>query len=103
MSNLKKPSKEFEEAVIDLGSILIDCQLCGRNHFGSDEQALIDYIGKEEYNALLKNAKENPDKYVQHDTEMVSWGNIDGNRLLLVANAINWLNMRRLSGIIDIL
>jgi len=82
-NNSQKPSKEFEEAIIHSGSILIDCHLCGRTHFGDNEDALIEDLGEKEYKELLKDSKKNPDKYVQHDTEMVSWGNVNGKQAVL--------------------
>jgi hypothetical protein len=79
----KEPSKEFEEAILHSASILVDCQLCGRTHFGSDEGALIDDLGEKEYKALLGNSEKNPDKYIQHDSDMVSWGNINGKQAVI--------------------
>jgi len=55
--NLQKPSREFEEAIIHSGSIIIDCQLCGRIHFGDNENALIEDLGEKEYKELLKNSE----------------------------------------------
>ena len=81
--NLQKPSREFEEAIIHSGSIIIDCQLCGRIHFGDNENALIEDLGEKEYKELLKNSEKNPDNYVQHDAETVSWGDIDGKQAVI--------------------
>lgn len=82
-SKLARPSKEFEEAVIHSGSILIDCQLCGRTHFGSDEGTLIENLGEKEYKKLLKDSEKDPNKYVQHDAETVSWGDINGKQAVI--------------------
>lgn len=82
-NKLAKPSKEFEEAVIHSGSILIDCQLCGRTHFGNDEGALIEKLGEKEYKKLLKDSEKDPNKYVQHDGDMVSWGDINGKQAVI--------------------
>jgi hypothetical protein len=81
--SLSPPSREFEFAITHSGSIIINCQLCGRIHFGSDENALINDLGEEEYKKLLRDSEKNPDNYVQHDTEMVSWGDIDGKQAVI--------------------
>ena len=81
--NLQKPSREFEEAVIHSGSILIDCQLCGRTHYGSNEDALIEDLSEKEYKRLLIDSEKNPDRYVQHDAETISWGDINGKQAVI--------------------
>jgi hypothetical protein len=82
-SKLTIPSKEFEKSVIHSGSVIVDCQLCGRIHFGNNKGVLIEDLGKKEYKRLLKDSEKNSDKYVQHDAEMVSWGDIDGKQAVI--------------------
>lgn len=81
---LPEPSEEFKLAVRHAGSISVDCELCGRIHFGNDENALEESYGKGYYQKLLRNNKKDPDKYVYHaDEDMVPWGRIDGKQAVI--------------------
>lgn len=74
-----KISDEFADAVCDSGSIVIDCELCGRTHF-NDETGSFE---EGEYEELCKNAEKEPDKYVQYRDESVHWGRIDGRQAVI--------------------
>lgn len=70
-----KPSDDFMRAVCHCGSSHINCGFCDRVHFSSGEG----YDWKEgELEDLLKKAEINPDKYVNHGDESVSFGELDG-------------------------
>jgi len=86
MSNLrklKKPSEEFETAITHAGSIMINCQLCGRTHLGNDETAIEQSLGTKEYKSLQKEIKENPKGYILREEEMVPWGMIGGKQAVI--------------------
>ena len=81
---LPEPSEEFKLTIRHAGSISIDCDLCGRTHFGNDEYALEEDLGKRGYQKLMKQHKRHPDKYVYHpDEDMVPWGNINGKQAVI--------------------
>jgi hypothetical protein len=85
--NLQPPSEEFIQSIIHSGSIDVDCELCGRYHFGNDKVAIDEEYGDGEFEKLIKKQEENPDKFVfHHDEDMVRWGTIDGKQA--VANCI---------------
>jgi hypothetical protein len=72
------PSEAFIGAVVHSGSMVINCEFCGRVHFGNG-------LGMDggELQALLTKAKAQPEKYHQHaDVDMVSWGSIDGKQFV---------------------
>ena len=74
-----EPSEEFKSAIRHTSSISIDCELCGRHHFGNYESELIEDLGEKGYKKLLKNSKKFPDKYVYHpDEDYIPWGTING-------------------------
>lgn len=77
---LPAPSELFLSAIRSAGSIVIDCELCGRTHFGDGRG---DYE-EGEYERLLAKAKTEPDKYIQHhDDDMVSYGYLQGKQAVL--------------------
>jgi len=80
---LPEPSEEFKLSVRHAASISVTCELCNRYHFGNDQNALEESLGKKEYAKLLRDSKENPDKYVYHNEDMISWGNIDGKQAVI--------------------
>lgn len=84
INNFPEPSEEFKRAVIDTGSISVDCELCGRYHFGNDENTINESYGEGKFQRLIKKSKKNPDKYVYHSNEdMISWGEIDGKSAVI--------------------
>lgn len=81
---LPEPSEEFKRTIRHAGSISIDCELCDRTHFGNDEYALEENLGKKGYQKLLEQSKRHPDKYVSHpDEDMVVWGIINGKQAVI--------------------
>jgi hypothetical protein len=84
MPKFKKPSEEFESAFIQVGSIMVDCELCGITHVGNDEFAIKDNLGTKDYNQLRRDMKKNPKKYIYHpETDMIPWGRIDGKQAVI--------------------
>jgi len=80
--SLPKPSEEFLEAICDSGSIVIDCDFCGRTHFGNEEPGMDWEEG--EFERLFKPSKDNPDRYIYHsDRDTVHWGTLDGKQYVL--------------------
>jgi len=37
---ISEPSEEFLEAICHSGSLVIDCEFCGRTHFGNKEPGM---------------------------------------------------------------
>jgi len=69
---LPEPSEEFWDAVIHSGSSVIDCTLCGRTHFA---HALPSEFDEGEYERLMKQHEENPNKFVYHpETDSIRLG-----------------------------
>jgi hypothetical protein len=75
-----KPASElFVNVIRSSGSIVIDCELCGRTHFGNGG----DYE-EGEFENLQAKARSEPDKYIFHgDYDMVSYGYICGKQAVL--------------------
>jgi hypothetical protein len=63
------------DAVITTGSIVIDCGLCGRVHFASDERTSFEEGELEE---LREQAKKEPDRYFEHQCCSIQWGYFNG-------------------------
>jgi len=77
----KPPSELFERVIINAGSLVIDCELCGRTHFATMESGI---YGEGELEELLEKAKNNPEKYIQDPSyDMISWGTIDGKQAVI--------------------
>ena len=72
---MKRVSDDFMDAIIEMGSIVIDCGLCGRVHFASDDAKCFEEGGLEE---LIEHAKKEPGKYIEHQCNSISWGNFNG-------------------------
>ena len=78
---MNKPSEEFEDAVMHAGSLVVDCTLCGRTHFATDETGNYE---KGEFEDLRAKALVEPTKYVEHGTEAsVGWGGLDGGQAVI--------------------
>ena len=75
---LPAPSEEFEIAFRGSGSSVINCEFCDRVHFISDPAGYDWERG--EHARLMKLAKQNPDRYVAHQEDSVSWGYLDGKQ-----------------------
>lgn len=76
----KEVSKWFEEAFVHSGSIVIDCDLCGRTHFEDDERAGDWSPG--ELAKLRKNQNANPDMFIGHG-HSPRWGSINGKNAVV--------------------
>ncbi len=72
-------SDEFKEAMCEMSSLSVDCQLCGRTHFTDAEPHHFD---EGELEQLMRQYEEDPDKYVLHD-DTVKWGTIDGKQAVI--------------------
>jgi len=81
-TKLRPPSEMFEDVVRHTGSMSVDCQLCDRTHFATYEPDGMDWA-EEEFEELMKQHKKNPDRYVAHEEDMVSWGHIDGKQAVI--------------------
>lgn len=75
----KPPSDDFMDAVRSGGSIVTDCEACGRVFFEDDESAGDWEDG--ELEKLRQNAKTNPDKYFAMDR--VETADIDGKHIVV--------------------
>jgi len=74
------PSDDFMDAVTSGGSIVADCELCGRTVFEDDERAGDWELG--ELERLRENADKEPDKYVGFTDRSVGTGHIDGKQVV---------------------
>jgi hypothetical protein len=73
------PSDEFMEAVVSGGSIVIECEFCGRVHFATWD----DGAGWEEgeLEELRANAEKEPDRYIEDATcSSISWGYLNNQQ-----------------------
>jgi len=75
---LCEPSKLFEDCVRDGGSVVAECELCGRTHFGNGRN-----MEEGELESLQKQAKEHPDKFLGWDYDDIDTGYINGKRVVL--------------------
>ena len=76
---MRKPPDLFMDCLVSSGSIVIDCELCGRTHFADDEMAGTWEEG--ELEELRKKQLEDPNKYIGHN-DSVSWGNFSGYQVV---------------------
>lgn len=75
---LKPASEEFWDCIITAGSIVIDCEFCGKTHFVTDPGL---YDDEQELKELWKNEEKNPEKYKSYpDYDSISWGYLDGKQ-----------------------
>lgn len=75
------PSEEFLRCITDSGSIVTECDFCGRTHFADSERAGDWSCG--ELVRLRENAAKEPDKYIGDATvDSVSTGHLDGKRFV---------------------
>lgn len=76
-----KPNKEFEMAVLSAGSLVIQCEFCGRVYFATESE---NNYGKGELEGLRKQVEKDPDKYIEDGTcDGISWGMIDNRQVVL--------------------
>ena len=72
------PSEQFELAFRGSGSLVVNCEFCGRVHFADSV-----YAGdweSEELENLRKDATENPDQYIGWEYDSVTWGYLNGQQ-----------------------
>jgi hypothetical protein len=71
----------FIDSICHSGSLVTDCDFCGRVHFatyGNEE-----FFDEGELEELYEKQKQNPEKYIEHyDCSNVSWGNLDGKQVV---------------------
>jgi hypothetical protein len=73
------PSDEFMEAVVDGGSIVTECELCGRVHFATYDGG--GDFEEGELEDLRKQADKEPDRYLEEGRySSISFGYIDGKQ-----------------------
>ena len=72
---LSVPSDEFVLAFRVGGTSIIECGFCKRIHYAPGSELDFD---KKEMQRLIKNREKNPDKYICHDEDSVSFGQLDG-------------------------
>lgn len=90
---MKELSAEFENAIVDSGSLVIDCEFCGKTHFASYDAH---FYEEGELETLREKAKETPNKYIEHDYSSVSWGYFAGKQAVIDCDCeqlIKWENM----------
>lgn len=75
------PSEEFKRAVGTEGSIVIDCELCGRTHFAT--HATEGYFDDGELAGLLKKQESDPIRFMSWDFSSVSYGHINGKQAVV--------------------
>jgi len=76
----EKPSEELYLAFCHSASIAIDCDMCGRTHFVSGNEADYD---EGEYQKLLENKTTNPDKYIEHnDVDSIRWFRLGDDQIV---------------------
>jgi hypothetical protein len=64
------PSQEFEDVFCCAGTTVATCGFCGVNHFSRahmDEDELVE---------ILKSQKAEPEKYIEHEWDFISWGHL---------------------------
>ncbi|MHA1285817.1 MAG: hypothetical protein ACTSPB_00310 [Candidatus Thorarchaeota archaeon] len=73
------PSETFECIVSHMGSIVVNCTLCGRTHFENDENLSWE---EGEYEFLIKSHEKEPDRFIAHQYS-ISWGWIVGEQAVI--------------------
>jgi len=76
-NNSPRASDLFWDAIINAGTGVVECGFCGRTHFTLDG----DYdLSRDEAADLLRKHRHNPEQYVQHHGDSISWGYLDGKQ-----------------------
>lgn len=70
--------EDFLDAVCDGGSPVADCDLCKRVHFANSNA----YYEEGELEKLEAKQKAEPDKYISHDVDAISWGCAFGHQFV---------------------
>jgi hypothetical protein len=75
------PSELFESVIRNAGSLVADCELCGRTHFATLEENTFD---EGELAELRSKAKQHPDKYIEDPHyDSIAWGHIGGKQAVI--------------------
>lgn len=77
MPEQRKVSEEFWNAILGGGSLVADCEFCGRTHFYDGDSSAYE---EGEFEGLKAKQKENPDKYISSDDDSIPNGVIDGKQ-----------------------
>jgi len=74
-----EPSEDFWDAITHAGSLVIDCEFCGRTHFaGLNGRG---YYDDGEFEDLEHKAERSPDQYIGHyDCDSISFGTLNGKQ-----------------------
>lgn len=73
---MSKVSDNFWDCIIDSGSIVIECEICHRTHFVSED---CEYYEEGEFEELFEKRSKEPDKYVLHNNiDSIRWGIFNG-------------------------
>lgn len=83
MSNkqTKPPSELFERVIRSAGSLVVDCELCGRTHFATLEE---NTFNEGELARLRERAKKHPERYIEETGyDSIAWGYIDGRQAVI--------------------
>ncbi len=75
----RQPSDTIKELVPESGSLVVDCQQCGRIHYYDDSPDM----EPGELDDLERKRAVNPDKYICHSDGYVSWGTVDGKQTVI--------------------
>lgn len=79
-NELKEPSEYFQNAVSDCGSLVADCDFCGRTHFATYNSNDFD---EGELEDLRVKAEKEPDKYIEWDCSSISQGRFNGKQVVV--------------------
>ncbi len=75
-----KVSEEFWRSFISAGSLVIDCEYCGKTYFATWKENIYEEGELEE---LRAKAEENPEKYHEwSDADTISWGILNGKQVV---------------------
>ena len=75
-----KPSEEFYRAAVSAGSLVIDCEYCGKTYFATENEGIYEEGELEE---LREKAEKEPDKYIEDPSyDTISWGILNGKQFV---------------------
>jgi len=75
-----KTSEEFYNAAITAGSLVIDCEFCGKTYFATAEEGIYE---EGELEGLREKAKKEPEKYIEDpNNDVIHWGRINGKQFV---------------------
>lgn len=75
-----KTSEKFYDAAISAGSLVVDCEFCGKTYFATLEKGTYD---EGELEGLREKAKKNPEKYIEYPNDYtIHWGRLNGKQFV---------------------